>query len=247
MSTQLPETTLIITMAGLGSRFRQAGYNVPKYEIEVKGRTLFSWSMESLSAFTGIGCPFVFVARREDQAGPFIEREAKQLGMRSADVVELEKLTDGQATSALLAAPVVRDKTKPVGVFNIDTFVDPRYLQPEEVRGSGWIPCFDGAGDKWSFVRVNGNGQVKEVREKQRISRHATVGFYWFDSFERYESAYHTYYSNPANIERSERYIAPLYNQLIADGHAVYMSEIPETGVHPLGTPEDVEVFGAQR
>lgn len=30
--------TVIITMAGLGSRFRKAGYNCPKYMIEAKGR-----------------------------------------------------------------------------------------------------------------------------------------------------------------------------------------------------------------
>lgn len=40
--------TIIITMAGLGSRFRRAGYNCPKYMIEAKGKTLFDWSMDSL-------------------------------------------------------------------------------------------------------------------------------------------------------------------------------------------------------
>ena len=33
--------TIVITMAGLGSRFRKAGYTVPKYQIEVNGHTLF--------------------------------------------------------------------------------------------------------------------------------------------------------------------------------------------------------------
>ena len=31
----------IITMAGLGSRFRKAGYNVPKFMITAKEKTLF--------------------------------------------------------------------------------------------------------------------------------------------------------------------------------------------------------------
>ena len=42
---------IVITMAGSGSRFKKAGYAQPKYMIKVKGRTLFEWSMESLSAF----------------------------------------------------------------------------------------------------------------------------------------------------------------------------------------------------
>lgn len=32
---------IVITMGGLGSRFRKAGYNMPKYMIKAKGRTLF--------------------------------------------------------------------------------------------------------------------------------------------------------------------------------------------------------------
>ena len=40
--------TIIITMAGLGSRFKKAGYDCPKYMIEAKGKTLFEWSMDSL-------------------------------------------------------------------------------------------------------------------------------------------------------------------------------------------------------
>ena len=43
--------TILITMAGLGTRFREAGYTVPKYQIEAKGKTLFAWSMESLAGF----------------------------------------------------------------------------------------------------------------------------------------------------------------------------------------------------
>ena len=42
---------IVITMAGLGSRFRKAGYNMPKFMIEAKGRTLFEWSMESLKGY----------------------------------------------------------------------------------------------------------------------------------------------------------------------------------------------------
>jgi len=42
---------IVITMGGLGFRFQKAGYTVPKYQIEVKGKTLFEWSMISMDAF----------------------------------------------------------------------------------------------------------------------------------------------------------------------------------------------------
>ena len=36
---------VVITMGGIGSRFRARGYTVPKYMIEAKGKTLFEWAM----------------------------------------------------------------------------------------------------------------------------------------------------------------------------------------------------------
>jgi choline kinase len=48
-------------MAGLGSRFRKAGYNVPKYMIEAKGKTLFEWSMISLTGFKDVVDKYIFI------------------------------------------------------------------------------------------------------------------------------------------------------------------------------------------
>jgi hypothetical protein len=66
---------------------------------------------------------------------------------------------------------------------------------------------------------------------------------YWFDSFARYADAYRRYYSRPDRLEASERYIAPLYNQLIEDGAQVYIHLVDASHVFPLGTPEDVRAF----
>jgi hypothetical protein len=203
--------------------------------------------MESLRAFVDAGSPFFFVTLEQDAAEDFIRRECQSIGISQISVRKLPKLTDGQATSALRVGDMIEAKDQPVAIYNIDTYVDPQYLTPSLTRGAGWIPCFPGEGDKWSFVRAKEDGTVCEVREKRRISPHATVGFYWFDSFDRYSSAYESYYSDPANVERGERYIAPLYNQLIDHRHEVYFSAIPAEAVHALGTPEDVEVFRARQ
>lgn len=64
---------IVITMGGLGSRFQKAGYTVPKYQIEVKGKTLFEWSMISMDAFKKE--TFIFLVRKEDNAISFIENE----------------------------------------------------------------------------------------------------------------------------------------------------------------------------
>jgi NDP-sugar pyrophosphorylase family protein len=235
--------TAIITMAGAGSRFREAGYACPKYEIEVLGRSLFSWALESLRSFIDGGARFVFVSRAVDRAGPFVAAEAEALGVRSHALVELAEMTDGQATTALLAEGQVEDRSGPVLIYNIDTHVDPASLPAGAVRGDGWIPCFPGEGAGWSFARTGAEGRVEEVREKVRISPHATVGLYWFSSFVLYRELYESYYSRPEHIEKGERYIAPMYNEMVRRGLPVYIHEIPATAVTPLGTPAEVALF----
>lgn len=240
------ETGVVITMAGAGSRFALAGYTVPKYEIVVRGRTLFAWSMESLRSFIDAGCRFVFVARNHPNVEDFISAECKSLGIRNNTVLQIDALTDGQATTAMMASSRWNDMSAPVAIYNIDTYVDPAALQVSSIRGDGWIPCFPGEGDKWSFAAAGNDGRVTELREKKRISPHATVGLYWFDSFRRYEDAYQRYYSQAQNLEAREKYIAPLYNQMISDGCAVYMHSVRMDQVFPLGTPEDVKQFDRQ-
>lgn len=239
--------TIVVTMAGEGRRFREAGYDMPKFRIEVRGRSLFSWAMESLRDFFAAGQPAVFVAREDDDAAEFIARECGALGISDYALVGLRGMTDGQATTALMAADAVSDRATPFLIYNIDTYVEPSALPASALRGDGWIPCFGAEGEGWSFVRLDSSGRAVEVREKKRISPHATIGLYGFASFDLYESAYHAYYADPSRLERGETYVAPLYNQLIGDGHEVRILEVPVAAVHPLGTPEEVEAFAGAR
>lgn len=71
---------IVVTMAGIGSRFRRVGYTVPKYQVEVNGHTLFYWSMLSLSECESED--YFFIVRKEDEASDFILRECEALGIR---------------------------------------------------------------------------------------------------------------------------------------------------------------------
>ena len=236
-------TEVIITMAGFGRRFLDAGYTVPKYRIVAHGRTLFSWSMLSLRSFIQDGARFTFVVRAADDSADFIREEASALGIAHTVILELDRPTDGQATTAMLAADRIVSRDAPMLVYNIDTFVHPDALPVSAVRGDGWIPCFDAAGDAWSFAAADKEGRISQVREKVRISSHATVGLYWFSSFNRFADAYSRHYSDPANLEKGERYVAPVYNTLIASGGSVFLHNVPTSAVIPLGIPADVDAF----
>lgn len=234
---------IIITMAGLGSRFRKAGYNVPKYMIEVNGKNLFQWSMLSLEDFNKQeDVKYIFVVRKEDETKKFILDETKKMGLTDVNVIELNELTDGQATSALLAEKYW-DENGEMIVYNIDTYVEPNVMRYEEIKGDGFIPCFNAPGEHWSFVKLDENGDAVEVREKQRISDNCTIGLYYFKTCKLYKELYKEYYKDESHLEKNEKYIAPLYNYMIEKGMQVNISSLPFDKVHVLGTPEEVEIF----
>ena len=98
-------------------------------------------------------------------------------------------------------------------------------------------------GEHWSFVRIDANEKALEVREKCRISSHCTLGAYYFETCRIYEELYHRYYKNNIGLEKGEKYIAPMYNDLIEKGKDVYICDIDGRKVHALGTPEELDVF----
>ena len=234
--------TVIITMAGLGSRFRKAGYNCPKYMIEAKGRTLFDWSMDSLIGYNKIVSRYVFVVRKEDDAEAFIKEHCAGYGIHDVKIVEIDHMTDGQATTCMLAIPYCNPNDA-IMVYNIDTYVEPGEMKYENISGDGHIPCFHTEGDHWSFAKLDNDGKVIEVREKVRISDNCTLGAYYFSSAKLYEDLYQEYYLDDNHMEKNEKYIAPLYNYMIEKGMNVTISIVDANRVHVLGTPEELQIF----
>ena len=233
---------IIITMAGMGSRFRKAGYDCPKYMIEAKGKTLFEWSMDSLVDYNQYVTRYIFVVRKEDNSESFIREKMKMYGIEDIDVIGIDYLTDGQATTCMLAIPYC-NPDESIMVYNIDTYVEPYEMKYKDILGEGHIPCFHADGDHWSFARLDAEGNVIEVREKVRISDNCTLGAYYFSSAKLYKELYDEYYSDESHLEKNERYIAPLYNFMIEKGKKVTISIVNNEKVHVLGTPEELEVF----
>lgn len=235
---------VVITMGGLGSRFRKAGYTVPKYMIEAKGKTLFEWSMISLDGYKKDVNQYIFIAMKEegiDMEG-FIKEKCQKLEIVNYHLILLGYLTDGQATTATLAEKYW-NKEHALLIYNIDTYVEPGQMNSEELKGDGFIPCFKAEGDHWSFVRLDEQERVVEIKEKQRISDHCTLGAYYFKTCGLYKKLYDEYYSEEKNLVKGEKYVAPLYDYLLSKGGEIYISDIAPERVHVLGTPEELQYF----
>ena len=235
---------VVITMGGLGSRFRKMGYTVPKYMIEAKGKTLFEWSMISLEGYKENVFQYIFIAMRDDSCDveAFINGKCEELGLKNYHVIVLDYLTDGQATTAMMAKKYW-ELDHALLIYNIDTYVEAGEMNSAELKGDGFIPCFQAEGDHWSLVRLDDSGKVVEIKEKQRISNYCTLGAYYFKTCSLYNKLYNEYYSKTQELVNGEKYVAPLYDYLLSKKGRIYISDIDPQKVHVLGTPEELQAF----
>ena len=212
--------------------------------IEAKGKTLFDWSMISLDGYKDMASQYIFIAMADETVDVklFIDEHCKELGIENYHLIVLDYLTDGQATTAMLASEYWNPEHSLL-IYNIDTYVEPGQMNSRELRGDGFIPCFKAPGDHWSFVRLNDRGEVVEIKEKQRISDYCTLGAYYFGSCALYQRLYDEFYANRKNLVKGEKYVAPLYDYLLQKNGKIYISNINPSHVHVLGTPEELQTF----
>lgn len=236
---------IVIPMAGLSRRFTIAGYRLPKYMLDLDGRSVFSHAIESFSSLFH-SVPFLFIARPIDGTEEFIKNECAHLGIPDAQIVILSEETAGQAETVERGITAIRvSQTEPLTIFNIDTFRhDFQFPAANWFHGSdGYLEVFKGTGANWSYVGPAENESspiVAKTTEKQPISDLCCNGLYHFTKASDFQLA--------LDMERrarqsAELYIAPLYNHLISAGRKIHYNLIPEELISFCGVPDEYEAL----
>jgi NDP-sugar pyrophosphorylase family protein len=229
---------IVMPMAGLGSRFRQAGFQIPKPLIDVRGRPMYAWATESLPLEKSTRLIFILLASQPEFQDLKRDIEKRYLKHRPI-VLTVPELTTGQAITVLCAKEFINND-EPLLIHNADTAFDVDHLWVEHAsmeKLDGALLVFPSQENRWSFSRDNAQGFVEEVREKEVISPWATTGTYWFRRGSDFVNAAEARF-NSGKREASEFYVGPLYNDLIARGAKV--KNFPVRKLYCFGTPEDL-------
>lgn len=222
-------------MLGKSSRFFEAGYELPKYELPLGESTLFAQCVKSFSAsFTSF--PFLFLVRKDYGGRNFVLNQLASLDIQDARVIEFDDETRGQANSVFLGLEDYGAHL-PLMIFNVDTVrVDFTWPKDEEF-GDGFLEVFRSEGDNWSFVEPSDENFVGRVTEKERISDLCSNGIYAFSSIGLFREAYR----NHDYSLSQEEFIAPIYNYLIEKGYQVTFRIADASQVYHCGLPSDYE------
>jgi HAD superfamily hydrolase (TIGR01509 family) len=229
---------VLIPMAGAGSRFQQAGYTFPKPLIDVKGKPMIQVVVENL----GINANFIFVVQKEHREKYNLDTLLNLIAPNSK-VVEVDGLTEGAACTALLAKEYI-DNDNPLFFANSDQFVEwdstEFMYKMNETDADGGIVSFRATHPKWSFAKVDEQGLVTEVAEKNPISDIATVGYYYWKKGSDFVKYAEDMIEKDIRVN-NEFYVCPVFNQAIEGGKKIRTFDIPK--MWGLGTPEDLNYY----
>lgn len=235
-------------MAGLSSRFSDAGYDKPKFMLEAHGKSLFEHSVSSFSHYFSSE-EFLFITLSDHDAIEFVGEICKKIGIRTFQIVTLEKQTNGQAETVYTGLQLANVPAKSdITIFNIDT-IRPNFRYPTSFCVSdvdGYLETFIGSGLNWSNILAvsDSKDDVSFVAEKKEISNFCCTGLYYWKSVQQFCAVYDKYRGQSVEqLDGGEYYIAPMYNDVIQRNGVVKYSVIDRADIVFCGLPSEYEEF----
>jgi beta-phosphoglucomutase-like phosphatase (HAD superfamily)/dTDP-glucose pyrophosphorylase len=229
---------VLIPMAGNGSRFSQAGYTFPKPLIEVHGKPMIQVVVENLA----VDANFIFVVQKSHREKYNLD-SMLSLICPGCKIVEVDSVTEGAACTVLLAKEFI-DNDESLVIANSDQFIEWNSLEffykMNEQNLDAGIVSFRATHPKWSYAKVDDDGFVTEVAEKNPISDIATVGVYYWKHGKDFVKYAESMISKDIRVN-NEFYVCPVFNEALLSGLKIKTFDI--ANMWGIGTPEDLNYF----
>ncbi len=241
--------TILIPLAGAGSRFAQAGYTDPKPLIPVDGQPMIVRATSDLPPAQR----WVFICRSEHLAN-YPLRQTLEQAYPGCTIMGVDYLTEGQASTCLLAKDYINSyDALLIGACDNGITYDQgawqHLLQDETVdaiiftfRNNVTVERNPKA---YGWVAVNADQTVQRVSVKVPISNdpihdHAVVGAFWFRQGKQFVQSAEDMIKKNTRIN-NEFYVDECMNNAIQLGLRVKVFEID----HYIcwGTPNDLQVY----
>lgn len=241
--TRTATRTVVIPMAGRGSRFRSVHDTKVLYPVPPKGEPMFAHAVSTLGfAFDRL----VLVCQRAHGI-PALAREHLPW-VKDIACVELDAITGGPMESVLKARHLLEETPdSEVVVCNADQAMvwpgDWALGWFRERGAEGGIPTLRRDTLRHSYVGLDPEvpHKVVAVREKERISDRATIGIYWFRRAAGLLDAADRMMAADDRAPNGEFYVGPAYNHL-----GGLILEYPLCEFWSLGEPENLAAYLAR-
>lgn len=234
---------ILIPMAGEGKRFIISGFDVPKPLIDVLGKPMIQWAVDTL----GLHGKKIFIIRSQHKK--YGLHQVLKDKYNDCEIIDIDYVTEGAVCTCLLAKRFI-DNDEDLVIANCDQIMEwdaDKFLSfVESSTYDGVVVTYYANTPLNSYVKLNDDGIATQFKEKEVISNESLNGIHYWKKGSDFV------YSAEKMIELDERannefYIAPTYNYLVEDGKKICAYHINVSDHNAIGTPCDLYNFVNRR
>lgn len=242
---------VVIPMSGMSSRFVAAGYEIPKYLIEIDGKKV----IEHIVGLYPKDSDFVFIINDKHEKETNIVEVLEGIA-DNKKIVTIPCHKKGPVFSVSQFEDLIDDDEEViVNYCDFSIFWDYRHFKGyvDAVECDGCVICYTGfhphmlGSDNYAFCRTDDENKILEVREKQpftddKMSEFASAGNYYFRKGSYIKKYFKQLMDEDININ-GEYYVSLIYNLMVQDNLDNRVYEVPY--MLQWGTPGDLDIYNS--
>jgi len=232
---------IIIPIGGIGQRFKEHGHTKPKALINIYGKPIISYLLDNLNTKK---IDYIFIPyNKEYKRFRFEDFLIKTYPNVKFKFFCLEHNTRGAAETINVGINNINEeKDLPVMCLDSDNFYTCDILS--RWNGENCIFSFESLNENpiYSYVMKNGDDEILDIKEKEKISNNACTGAYGFKSLRELKK--YTSKIIEENItQKSEFYTSGVIKEMMRDGHVFKNKTMSSSDYVCLGTPLQAKIF----
>lgn len=223
----MKNNAIILLANGKGTRFRSDFKETPKPLIKYKKEPLVLWSLKALKTIIPNSWENLTVVSKYDSVRNYVKKE-----------FNLKVFDPGSTNSpaqTILESKSIWNDSKILYTLDCDV-----YFEGENISTISPFTLYtvNSSSVNFSYVSVDENGVVYEIKEKSVISNNAIVGFYAFQT-DKLKSLFKTSYYKELAAKR-EVFLSDIVRDQIKNGVKYSTSFVKN--YKSLGTPFDLKL-----
>lgn len=231
---------IIIPIGGIGQRFKDEGYLMPKPLINVLGKPMVVRVIDSLN-ITEDDCIYI-VYNNQLREFNFESLIKFYFPKKPIKFISLNHLTKGAAETVLCCLNTLSNDelNKNFLLVDCDTFYTDDIITSYKTSDhKNLIYYFEDTtiDPIFSYIKVDSDNKILDIKEKEKISDNANTGAYGF----AHGYLLKTYCEQILNTKNSELYISHIYNNLLKNNIDVHGKKI--SNFHCVGTPLQLKIY----
>ena len=232
---------IIIPIGGIGQRFKENGYKKPKALINIYGKPIISYLLDNLNTDN---IDYIFIPyNKEYKKYRFEDLLIKNYSKINFRFFCLENNTRGAAETINISINNLNEERNiPVLCLDSDSFYTCDIIS--QWNGDNCVFSFEDKNENpiYSYVKINENNEIIDIKEKDKISSNACTGAYGFNSINHLKK--YTSKIIEGNItQKSEFYTSGVIKEMISEGQIFKNQTILHSNFTCLGSPLQLKFF----